>query len=39
MVRTQNLATSFDGRDLPILNIGCLKSKDVIIVSARVHPG
>jgi hypothetical protein len=37
--KVQTLASSFEGRSLALLNIGNLASKEVIVLSARVHPG
>jgi hypothetical protein len=39
LVKIQTLASSFEGKDLSIVNIGNLSSKEVIVLSARVHPG
>lgn len=33
------LAKTFNGLDIPLLTIGNKDSKEVIILSARVHPG
>jgi cytosolic carboxypeptidase protein 2/3 len=33
------LTKSFNGLDLPLLTIGNAQSKEVIVLSARVHPG
>lgn len=33
------LAKSFNGLDIPLLTVGNRQSKEVIVLSARVHPG
>jgi hypothetical protein len=33
------LAKSFNGLDIPLLTVGNPLSKEVIVLSARVHPG
>jgi murein tripeptide amidase MpaA len=33
------LCKTFNGLDLPLLTIGNADSKEVIVISARVHPG
>lgn len=35
----QTLAKTFGGIDIPLLTIGNKDSEEVIILSARVHPG
>jgi murein tripeptide amidase MpaA len=35
----ESLGKSFDKRDIPLLTIGNRESENVIILSARVHPG
>lgn len=38
-VTYQTLAKSFNNLDIPLLTIGKKDSENVIILSARVHPG
>jgi hypothetical protein len=38
-IRLQTLGKTYDGRSIPMLNLGNPNSKEVIIISARVHPG
>lgn len=38
-VRLQTLGKTFDGRSIPLLNVGNPNSNEVIVLSARVHPG
>lgn len=37
--KPQVLGRTYEGREIPLLNIGNAKSNELIVLSARVHPG
>ena len=37
--KPQVLGRTYEGREIPLLSIGNPKSKELIVLSARVHPG
>jgi len=38
-IKCTTLCPSYDGRNIPLITIGNHNSKDLIVISARVHPG